>query len=505
MKVLKIVLAALLLLCLAHMPYGYYLLIRWVALVVFAYIGYDYYQRKNMPLAFVFFGLAVLFQPVEKVALGRTMWNIVDVVVAIFLVVLMFMERSKKNQNEKKDRHYNPNERYQELRVRNIPFIPEKSEVFYLENEYDKDANEFIRENIDYIRERFSLRGMRFTYLPDMKLYVGKIEMFAKYLDPTFKADKVDMGDAEENGLVIDHGTISIRSNFLLDYMVNPENRHNVRSSFAWFGFDKADPTTNEKIYIFNYIVFDSKEALAHPKEVIDKILPELEFRKSLDSGESFRHALENSPAHSNILLDKSTLPAPHTNTDIADYQFEDLKSLDMETKEILLTVQREIDSLRLKGIGEAIIARFVHPKVEISHMTITNDFRIILDEFNNMEIVMEPIVKAVYIFFLRHPEGIMFKDLPDYRKEMEIIYRCVKAKNNDIDHQMSLPTTPTISPAIETLTDPTKNSINEKCSRIRAAFVRQFDDIIARYYYVSGRKSSKKRIIFPRNEVAWG
>lgn len=47
MKVLKIVLAALLLLCLAHMPYGYYLLIRWVALVVFAYIGYDYYQRRN--------------------------------------------------------------------------------------------------------------------------------------------------------------------------------------------------------------------------------------------------------------------------------------------------------------------------------------------------------------------------------------------------------------------------------------------------------------------------
>lgn len=91
MKVLKIVLAALLLLCLLHMPYGYYQLIRWAALVCIAFMGYDYYQRKDIPLAFVFFGLAVLFQPVVKIALGRTLWNIVDVVVAIFLLILIFI------------------------------------------------------------------------------------------------------------------------------------------------------------------------------------------------------------------------------------------------------------------------------------------------------------------------------------------------------------------------------------------------------------------------------
>lgn len=95
MRILKIVFAALLLLCLAHMPYGYYLLVRWAALVVFAYMGYDYYQRKNVPMTFVFFGLAVLFQPVVKIALGRTLWNIVDVVVAIFLVVLAFIDKPK--------------------------------------------------------------------------------------------------------------------------------------------------------------------------------------------------------------------------------------------------------------------------------------------------------------------------------------------------------------------------------------------------------------------------
>lgn len=95
MKILKIVLTVLLLLCLAHMSYGYYQLVRWAALVCFAFMGYDYYQRKNVPLVFVFFGLAVLFQPIVKIALGRTLWNIVDVVVAIFLVVLAFIDRPK--------------------------------------------------------------------------------------------------------------------------------------------------------------------------------------------------------------------------------------------------------------------------------------------------------------------------------------------------------------------------------------------------------------------------
>ena len=37
--------------------------------------------------------LALLFQPFFKLALGRTIWNIVDVMVAIFLVFLWYKEK----------------------------------------------------------------------------------------------------------------------------------------------------------------------------------------------------------------------------------------------------------------------------------------------------------------------------------------------------------------------------------------------------------------------------
>ena len=47
MKAIRSILAALLLLCLLHMPYGYYQLIRWAVLVCFAYFAYDYYNYKR--------------------------------------------------------------------------------------------------------------------------------------------------------------------------------------------------------------------------------------------------------------------------------------------------------------------------------------------------------------------------------------------------------------------------------------------------------------------------
>jgi hypothetical protein len=96
MKQVFLILAALLLLCLAPMPYGYYQLVRFVSMVVFAVMAYQYYVKKQDLWAVAFCALALLFQPFFKVALGRTMWNIVDVVVAIILLVMAFIDKKKK-------------------------------------------------------------------------------------------------------------------------------------------------------------------------------------------------------------------------------------------------------------------------------------------------------------------------------------------------------------------------------------------------------------------------
>ena len=92
MKYIQLFLAALLLLCLAKMPYGYYNVTRFAAMVVFAYMAYLYAEEKKQGLMVTFGALALLFQPFVKIAIGRTMWNLVDVAVAILLITLTIID-----------------------------------------------------------------------------------------------------------------------------------------------------------------------------------------------------------------------------------------------------------------------------------------------------------------------------------------------------------------------------------------------------------------------------
>ena len=97
MKRLKLILAIALLLCLAPMPYGYYMLVRFFAMIVFGLMAYRYYQEKKENLMIAFGALVVLFQPIIKIPLGRVIWNVVDIAVAVVLVIFLLKERESKN------------------------------------------------------------------------------------------------------------------------------------------------------------------------------------------------------------------------------------------------------------------------------------------------------------------------------------------------------------------------------------------------------------------------
>ncbi len=85
-----LVLAIALLACLFPMPYGYYSLVRFAAMIIFGCMAFNFYRDEKMPLCVIAGSLALLFQPFFKIVLGKTMWNIVDVIVAIALVLLWY-------------------------------------------------------------------------------------------------------------------------------------------------------------------------------------------------------------------------------------------------------------------------------------------------------------------------------------------------------------------------------------------------------------------------------
>jgi hypothetical protein len=69
------------------MPYGYYQFVRFAAMIGFAYLAYSANEQSNRNEVFVYIVLALLFQPLIKIALGRTIWNVVDLIVGIGLVI----------------------------------------------------------------------------------------------------------------------------------------------------------------------------------------------------------------------------------------------------------------------------------------------------------------------------------------------------------------------------------------------------------------------------------
>mgnify|MGYP001162875282 CR=1 FL=1 len=89
-KAIKIVLAILLFLCLADMPYGFYQFVRFAGLIGFAILAYQANQQGRQTEMIIYGGLALLFQPFFKIALGRELWNIVDLIVGIGLLLSVF-------------------------------------------------------------------------------------------------------------------------------------------------------------------------------------------------------------------------------------------------------------------------------------------------------------------------------------------------------------------------------------------------------------------------------
>lgn len=93
---IKIVLAILLFLCLADMPYGFYQFIRFAAMIGFGILAFQSAESENKSFLIIYGALALLFQPFFKIALGRELWNIVDVIVAVGLIITLFLDKQQK-------------------------------------------------------------------------------------------------------------------------------------------------------------------------------------------------------------------------------------------------------------------------------------------------------------------------------------------------------------------------------------------------------------------------
>lgn len=148
---------------------------------------------------------------------------------------------------------------------------------------------------------------------------------------------------------------------------------------------------------------------------------------------------------------------------------------------------------LRECGVPQDVINSLVSTETRAVKLHITSDYRILLPDFDNREVDMKPLPRALYILLLRHPEGVYLKELSDYREELLDIY--TKTSNR---------TTAVLSKSIDLLVNPLDNSANEKRTQANKSFRAVLSESIANLFSISGEKGELKRIDIPPQNIEW-
>ncbi len=119
------------------------------------------------------------------------------------------------------------------------------------------------------------------------------------------------------------------------------------------------------------------------------------------------------------------------------------------------------------------------------SKLMIGKGGRIFLTDYENIEIRMPSMEKALYILFLRHPEGLYLSSLEHYRKELIDIYCQISTRGMRED----------MNQRITDLLNALRDQLSVKLSRIKKAFTDAIGASLADWYIIQGPNSERKSI----------
>jgi hypothetical protein len=327
--------------------------------------------------------------------------------------------------------------------------------VLYFETEISDESDTYIRENYTDLRKQFYNKGRDFFYLPIL------LENIDFEILPALKSTFPFLSDNFKDKIVDELKTGKFDYNSILSDFVN----FIVYKGAISKGFISRN---------IGYTIVEQKN-----EETIE------DFMKGY---------IEN-------------LSVSNYNHGFRFYSLETNKneenSIEKESIERLNTINNEIERLRqsgqlailapkiyefLKKNIEGIIYNDTHP------MIITEDYKILIPECNNLEIKLSHFTKAIYLLFLSNPEPIDLKDLHLHKDRLLFIYKQV-SNQNSYDK---------IKESVEELLTGENEAIYVHFSRIKKAFVTHFSPYKAVVYYITGEKSKPKQIIFDRNYVTF-
>ena len=378
-----------------------------------------------------------------------------------------------------------------EIIFRGLPFQPKPHQVFFIENGYDQEANEFIQNFHGYIASMFESKGLDFYYLPDLVTEEG-VEEKVRYYAPYLTSEQL---------------TTPVRSDALAAFILDDKVRKNLQPSFIFGGIPEEHTggyrflqMPFSEVYSDEPYIFFEKLKILTRRRIAERERIEEGEKNRLDDGVYCSPSPGADIYMDSCDVDACTMHMPQFKKigreeapEKTEEQLEEERSL-KDTKKVLEQLRRTVQKLRLEGVSLMAIHEFIDKQEPLSRMVITPDYRIFLPDYRNMEIEMGALPKAIYFLFLRYPKGIVYKHMPDYLNELLNIYRQLRPNTDETRLYLT----------ITKVVNPLSNALNENFARIRQAFVEKFDEHLAWRYIISGERGSEYRIPLDRELITW-
>jgi len=176
------------------------------------------------------------------------------------------------------------------------------------------------------------------------------------------------------------------------------------------------------------------------------------------------------------------------------EVKYGDSERLDLlSARELFDLLQKVQEKLQEKGYDVSIDKADGPISPEPQTLHISKDYRILIDCLGLKEITLRPLLRAVFILFLRHPEGIRIKEKQAYREELLDIYAHI-FPNLDPD---------ICRERIDRLIAPGQNAFSENLSHLNRALTSILGSD-ASLYQVYGSNGRPRRILLDPVYVIW-
>ena len=368
-----------------------------------------------------------------------------------------------------------------------LPALFDRHYVVYAETEYNQPLNSFICNNMEYIRKGFLERNYHFVYIPELK------NLSDEDLACAFPLDTASMTDEIRNNIrniTTEQFSHMFASLIGMDFSGNKAGLMSLHRYRGDIGYRIPDIDCSESHFVYVDLQDCCPDKIKEAFEEYFKF-----YATELRPGLFCARPREEYP-----LDDWQEGESDGCQNDIPDYLFyyDQQKMLGIAEE-----IRQRVEILRQGGYIELLLHTLGADLVKqindsrktatpLMHLNISDNLRIFIPELDNREMKMPALARALYVFYLRHEEGVEFKFLSEFTEELFSLYRLA---SNRLDDSR-------LRATVDSLVNPTENKINECVSRIKTAFLSVMDEYAARNYCLQMRSKEFRREVPEEGKV---